>query len=74
MVEKYLVPVAVPALLPVISSVCARPNISVPVTVKVTDPLSPALVIATRSATPKLADPPEAALPFNDRLPASLRD
>ena len=73
MVAKYFDPDTAVVVTPVICSVCVRPNMSVPVTVKVI-PLSEALVLTidTRWALLKVALPLLVRLPFSVRLPPLL--
>ena len=67
-VEKYLLPIAAVALAPVMTSVWARPNMSVPVTVKLTPLSLPVLATATRAAVVKVELPPTSV-----RLPSRPR-
>ena len=69
-VLKKLLPVAVPALAPVITSVCASLDSSVPVTVNVIPESSPADNIVTFLGESIVTDPPECNAPLMDRLVA----
>jgi len=71
-VAKYRSPATVLALTPVISSVCARPKISVPVTVKVMDETSAPPVIAALAGLEKDTEPPLARLPSSVNAPAGI--